>query len=113
MGQEGSTRFASSTLDNQGTPYYAFATPAPNDNPATCAAESTAGTVQSDSSCAYHMWVAWSNDGGTTWDGGGGTIPGSAASAYQGDASTLPQTDVFPATTAGAPCNVDVAVLGT
>jgi hypothetical protein len=113
VGHDTSTPFASFALDNQGNPYYAFTTPAQADNPAVCAAESTAGTVQSDSSCAYHMWVVWSNDGGTTWDGGGGTIPGSAATAYEVDASTKPQTDVFPAIAAGAPGKVDVAWLGT
>jgi hypothetical protein len=69
VGHDTSTPFVSFTLDNQGNPYFAFATPAPSDNPATCAAESTAGTVQSDPTCAYHMWVAWSADGGSTWDG--------------------------------------------
>jgi hypothetical protein len=59
------------------------------------------------------MSVAWSNDGGTTWDGGGGTLPGSAAAAYQVDPSSLPQTDVFPAIAAGSPGKVDVAWLLT
>jgi hypothetical protein len=95
VGHDASTPFAAFTLDDQGNPYYAFATPAPSDNPATCSAESTAGTVQSDPTCAHHMWVAWSSDGGSTWDGGGGTIPGSAATAYEVDPSTAPQTDVF------------------
>jgi len=108
-----STPFAAFTLDNQGNPYIAFTTPAPSANPAICAAESTAGTLQSDPMCAYHMWVAWSNDGGTTWDGGGGTLPGSAAAAYQVDPSSLPQTDVFPAIAAGSPGKVDVAWLRT
>jgi hypothetical protein len=113
IGHDTSTPFASFTLDNQGNPYYAFATPAPSDNPAVCAAESTAGTVQSDPSCAYHMWVTWSNDGGTTWDGGGGALPGSAAAAYEVDSSAQPQTDVFPAIAAGNPGHVDVAWLRT
>jgi hypothetical protein len=113
IGHDASTPFTSFTLDNQGNPYMAFATPGPNDNPATCAAESTAGSVQKDSSCAYHMWVVWSKDGGKTWDGGGGSIAGSAKTAYEVDPSTKPQTDVFPAIAAGDPGKVDVAWLNT
>jgi hypothetical protein len=113
LGHDASTPFTSFTLDNQGNPYLAFAAPGPSDNPITCAAESTAGTVQSDSSCTYHMWVVWSKDGGTTWDGGGGSVAGSAKTAYEVDPSTKPQTDVFPAITAGDPGKVDVAWLGT
>jgi hypothetical protein len=113
VGHDASTPFASFTLDNSGNPYFAFATPAPGDNSAVCAAESTAGTLQSDPSCAYHMWVVWSSDGGSTWDGGGGTVPGSAASAYEVDRSSKPQTDVFPAIAAGNPGEVDVAWLAT
>jgi hypothetical protein len=111
VGHDASTPFAGFTLDNRGNPYVAFTAPARNANPATCAAESAAGTVQSDPTCAYHMWVAWSSNGGTTWDGGGGTIPGSAATAYEVDPSTKPQTDVFPAIAAGDPGKVDVAWL--
>jgi hypothetical protein len=113
IGHDTSTPFVAFTLDNKGNPYFSFATPAPSDNPATCAAESTAGTVQSDPSCAYHMWVVWSADGGSMWDGGGGAFPGTAASAYEVDQSSQPQTDVFPAIAAGNPGHVDVAWLGT
>jgi hypothetical protein len=113
IGHDASTPFVSFTLDNRGNPYFAFATPAPTDNPAVCAAESSAGTVQSDPTCDYHMWVVWSADGGGTWDGGGGTVPGSAATAYEVDPSAHPQTDVFPAIAAGNPGRVDVAWLGT
>src|SRR5204862_2657854 len=113
IGHDTSTPFVSFTLDNQGNPYFSFTTPAQGENPATCAAESTAGTVQSDPSCAYHMWVAWSSDGGSTWDGGGGTIPGSAAAAYEVDPSSSPQTDVFPTLAAGDPGKVDVSWLRT
>jgi hypothetical protein len=113
FGHDASTPFVAFTLDNQGNPYFSFATPAPNDNPATCSAESTAGTVQSDPSCAYHMWVAWSADGGVTWDGGGGALPGTAKRAYEVDPSSSPQTDVFPAIAAGDPGKVDVAWLHT
>lgn len=113
FGHDASTPFASFTLDTQGNPYIGFATPGPSDNPVTCANESTAGTVQSDPSCAYHMWVVWSSDGGPTWDGGGGSLPGTAAKAYEVDPSTKPQTDVFPAIAAGSPGKVDVAWLNT
>ena len=69
--------------------------------------------VQSDSSCAYHTFLAWSKDGGSTWDGGGGLLPGTAATAYEVDPSKKPQTDLFPAIAAGDPGKVDVAWLGT
>jgi hypothetical protein len=113
VGHDTSTPFAGFTIDNRGNPYVAFTAPAPSENPATCAAESAAGTVQSDPICAYHMWVAWSADGGTTWDGGGGAIPGSAATAYLVDPGSSAQTDVFPAIAAGDPGKVDVAWLRT
>jgi hypothetical protein len=113
IGHDASTPFAAFALDNRGNPYIGFTAPAPADNPALCAAESTAGTVQSDPSCAYHMWVVWSPNGGVTWDGGGGTVPGSAASAYEVDPARQPQTDVFPAIAAGNPGEVDVAWLRT
>lgn len=113
VGHDTSTPFVSFALDNHGNPYFGFASPAPSDNPATCAAESTAGTVQSDPTCAYHMWVAWSADQGSTWDGGGGALPGTAAAAYEVDPSSRPQTDVFPAIAAGSPGEVDVAWLHT
>jgi len=113
IGHDTSTPFVAFTLDNRGNPYFSFATPAPGADPATCAAESTAGTVQSDPTCAYHMWVAWSSDGGTTWDGGGGAFPGTAATAYEVDAAASAQTDVFPAIAAGNPGQVDVAWLHT
>src|SRR5205085_10270318 len=106
-----STPCAGFALDDQGTPYVAFTTSGPTANPAVCGAESAAGTVQSDSTCAYHMWVAWSSDGGTAWDGGGGLIPGSAAAAYEVDPSSSPQTDVVPTIAAGDPGKVDVGWL--
>jgi hypothetical protein len=113
FGHDASTPFAAFTLDRQGNPYFGFAAPGPSDNPATCAAQSTAGSVQSDPTCAYHMWVVWSSDGGFRWDGGGGLDPGSAATAYEVDDNVLAQTDVFPAIAAGAPGKVDVAYLRT
>ncbi len=113
IGHDASTPFTAFTIDNRGNPYMAFATPAPSDNPATCAQQSTAGKVQKDKNCAYHMWVVWSKNGGKTWDGGGGAISGSAKTAYEVDPSRRPQTDVFPAIAAGDPGKVDVAWLGT
>ena len=113
VGHDASTPFTAFTIDEQGNPYIAFAVPAPSDNPAVCASESTAGTVQSDPTCAYHMWVVWSSNGGATWDGGGGAYPGTAAKAYEVDPSSKAQTDVFPAIAAGDPGQVDVAWLHT
>lgn len=120
QGHDASTPFAAMTVDKNGNPYLGFTTPAPSENPATCGAESTAGTVQTDPSCAYHMWVVWSHDGGATWDGGGGTADGApdptggaAATAYEVDPNHEPQTDVFPAIAAGAPGKVDVGYLRT
>src|SRR5205823_5239968 len=69
IGHDASTPFVGFTTDNQGNPYFAFANNL-NSNPATCSAESAAGTVQSDTSCEYDMYVVWSKNGGTTWDGG-------------------------------------------
>jgi hypothetical protein len=113
FGHDTSTPFAAFTLDNRGDPYIAFSAPGPSDNPETCAAESTAGTVQSDPSCDYHTWVVWSPNGGTTWNGGGGLIPGSAAAAYEADPTNAPGTDVFPTIAAFNPGQVDVSWLHT
>jgi hypothetical protein len=112
IGHDASTPFVAFTLDAHGNPYIAFAAPGPADNPAVCAAASTAGTVQADPSCAYHMWVVWSANGGATWDGGGGLIPGSAAQAYQVDPAAV-GTDVFPTIAAGRPGQVAVGWLHT
>jgi hypothetical protein len=110
IGHDTSTPFAAFTLDRQGNPYFGFDVNL-NSNPATCSAESTAGTVQSDSSCEYDMYVVWSRDGGATWDGGGGLIPGSAASAYRVNPTAETGTHFFPAIAAGNPGQVDVAYL--
>jgi hypothetical protein len=110
IGHDTSTPFVAFTLDRQGNPYFAFDVNL-NANPATCAAESSAGTVQSDPSCEYDMYVVWSNDGGATWDGGGGLIPGSAASAYRVNPAAESGTHFFPAIAAGNPGQVDVAYL--
>ena len=112
VGHDASTPFAAFTLDNQGNPYYGFANNL-NSNPATCSAESTAGTVQSDTSCEYDMYVVWSSNGGSTWDGGGGLIPGSAARAYRVNSAAERGTHWFPAIAAAAPGRVDVAYLRT
>lgn len=107
-----STPFVGFTTDNQGDPYFGLAVNA-SSNPATCSAESTAGTVQSDTSCEYDMYVVWSNDGGATWDGGGGLIPGSAARAYRVNPESESGTHFFPTIAAGDPGKVDVAYLRT
>ena len=112
IGHDSSTPFAGFTLDNQGNPYFGFAINA-NSNPATCSAESTVGTVQSDTSCEYDMYVIWSSDGGRTWDGGGGLIPGSAKTAYRVNPPSETGTHFFPAIAAGDPGKVDVAYLRT
>jgi hypothetical protein len=112
IGHDASTPFAGFTTDNQGNPYFGFANNL-NSNPATCSAESAAGTVQSDTSCEYDMYVIWSKNGGTTWDGGGGVIPGSAAKAYRVNSVAERGTHWFPAIAAGDPGQVDVAYLRT
>jgi hypothetical protein len=110
VGHDASTPFVGFTLDSQGNPYFAFAINL-NSNPATCAAESAAGTLQSDPSCEYDMYVVWSGDGGRTWDGGGGLIPGSAAKAYRVNPPSETGTHFFPTIAAGDAGNVDVAYL--
>jgi hypothetical protein len=94
--------------------------PPTGDNPATCSAESTAGSVQGDPSCDFHMWVVACQPGGialsgvTCGDGAGLTIPGSASAAHEVDASmTTAGTDVFPTIAAGDPGKVDVGWLNT
>jgi len=110
--QAATTKPGPLTIDSQGNPYFGFANNL-SSNPATCSAESTAGTVQSDTSCEYDMYVVWSSNGGSTWDGGGGLIPGSAATAYRVNAPSESGTHWFPAITAGDPGKVDVAYLRT
>src|SRR5437870_3784670 len=110
IGHDTSTPFVAFTLDRQGNPYFGFTVNA-SSNPVTCAAESTAGTVQSDPSCEYDMYVVWSSDGGATWDGGGGLISGSAARAYRVNPSSETGTHFFPAIAAGNPGQVGVAYL--
>jgi hypothetical protein len=110
VGHDTSTPFVGFTHDRQGNPYFGFAVNL-NSNPVTCSAESTAGTVQSDFSCEYDMYVVWSSNGGATWNGGGGLIPGSAAIAYRVNPTTETGTHFFPAIAAGNPGQVDVAYL--
>src|SRR6266513_700856 len=112
IGHDTSTPFVAYTTDTQGNPYFGLAVNA-SSNPATCSAESTAGTVQSDPSCEYDMYVVWSNNGGATWDGGGGLVPGSAAAAYRVNPIGERGTHFFPAIAAGDPGKVDVAYLRT
>jgi hypothetical protein len=112
IGHDTSTPFVGFTTDTHGNPYFGLATNL-NSDPATCSAESTAGTVQSDPSCEYDMYVVWSADGGTTWDGGGGLIPGSAGKPYRVNPVSEGGTHFFPTLAAGAPGQVDVAYLRT
>jgi hypothetical protein len=112
FGHDTSTPFVGFTLDNQGNPYFGF-TVNLNANPATCSAESTAGTVQSDPSCEYDTYVVWSHDGGVTWDGGGRLVPGSAATPYRVNSPSDTGTHFFPAIAAGKPGHVHVAYLRT
>jgi hypothetical protein len=111
-GHDTSTPFVGFAVDNVGNPYFAFATNLDSVAPV-CGAESTAGTVQTDSTCGYNMYVVWSADAGATWDGGGGTIPGSAAAPYRVNPPSETGTAWFPAIAAGAPGHVDVAYLRT
>jgi hypothetical protein len=112
IGHDASTPFVGFTLDTRGNPYFGFAINL-NSNPAICSAESLAGTVQSDTSCEYDMYVVWSKDTGSTWDGGGGLIPGSASTPYRVNPTSERGTHFFPAIAAGAPGQVDLAYLLT
>ena len=111
-GHDTSTPFVGYTTDTDGNPYFGFATNGEAVAPA-CGAESTAGTVQTDSSCQYNMYVVWSKDAGATWDGGGGTIPGSAAAPYRVNPPSEGGTHWFPAIAAAGPGQVDVSYLRT
>jgi hypothetical protein len=111
-GHDASTPFVAFTLDKVGNPYFAFDTDL-NAVAPVCGAESTAGTEQSDQSCEYNMYVIWSKDGGATWDGGGGAVPGSAAKAYQVNPPQETGTHWFPAIAADSPGHVDIAYLRT
>jgi hypothetical protein len=112
VGHDASTPFVGFTLDSQGNPYFGFAINL-DANPVICSSESAAGTVQSDPSCEYDMYVVWSSDGGRTWDGGGGLIPGSAAKPYRVNPPGETGTHFFPTIAAGAPGKVAVAYLRT
>jgi hypothetical protein len=112
LGHDASTPFVAFSLDKQGNPYFGFAINL-NSNPATCSAESSAGTVQNDYSCEYDMYVVWSKDGGKTWDGGGGLIPGSARTPYRVNPASETGTHFFPAIAVGVPGQVAVAYLRT
>ncbi len=113
IGHDASTPFAAFTIDDQGNPYFGFNSQGPSQNPVVCAAESAAGTEGSDPTCGYDMFVVWSSDGGTTWDGGGGTVPNSAAAAYQANPASQTGTDQFATIAAGDPGKVDVSYLHT
>lgn len=110
FGHDASTPFAGFVMDDQGNPYIGFANNLKS-SPTTCSAESAIGTVQSDSSCEYDMYVVWSSNGGALWDGGGGTIPGSAVTPDRVNPPSETRTHWFPAITAGKPGQVGVAYL--
>lgn len=112
VGHDASTPFVAFTLDNAGNPYFGFASDLDAVAPV-CGAESSAGTQQSDPSCHYNMYVVWSKDAGATWDGGGGAVPGSAATPYRVNPPKETGTHWFPAIAAAAPGHVDVAYLRT
>ena len=110
---DASTPFVGFAIDRLGNPYFAFANNL-NSNPATCSAESAQGTEQADTSCEYDMYVVWSNDGGATWDGGGGLFPGSAATPYKvSSGPTDTGTHWFPAIAVNNPGQVGVSYLQT
>jgi hypothetical protein len=120
VGHDASTPFAAFTIDNQGDPYIAFDMNHWDSNPATnlgltaqCAGFSTAGTLQAHPECGYDQYVVWSQDGGSTWDGGGGTIPGSAGAPYKVNPDSETGTHFFPTIAAGDPGKVDVGYLRT
>jgi hypothetical protein len=112
VGHDASSPFTAFTVDSAGNPYFGFVTNL-NSTAPVCGAESSAGAVQSDRSCEYDMYVVWSKDAGATWDGGGGTIPGSAAAAYRVNSPQETGTHWFPAIAADSPGHVDVAYLRT
>jgi hypothetical protein len=110
IGHDTSTPFVSFTIDNSGNPYFAFTVNLHSD--ATCSTKSGAA-LQSATSCEYDTYLVWSSDGGRTWDGGGGLIPGSAATAYRVSPASETGTHQFPTISAGAPGKVIVGYLRT
>jgi hypothetical protein len=118
---DASSPFASFTLDNEGNPYFAFTMNHWDPNPVTnqsniqtCAGFSPAGMLQTHPECEYDAYVVWSADGGPTWDGGGGTIAGSAATPYLvNNPATEPGNHQFAALDATSPGHVDFAYLRT
>jgi hypothetical protein len=112
VGHDTSSPFTSFAVDSNGNPYFGFVTNLDSIAPV-CGAESSAGSVQSDRSCEYNMYVVWSKDAGATWDGGGGTIPGSAATPYRVNSPQEIGTHWFPAIAADTPGRVAVSYLRT
>jgi len=113
LGHDASTPFVAFTIDDDVNPYFAFAVQGPNDNAALCSAESLDGSLQSDTSCAYNMYVIWSQDGGQTWGDGNGLVPGSASKAYQVNPPSEVGTHFYPAISVRDPGHIDVAYLFT
>jgi len=115
VGHDSSTPFATFILDDQGNPYFAFNSQDPTNatSAATCAAESSGATPNTDPACSYNTYVLWSSDGGFHWDGGGGTVPGSAATAYRASPTSQHGTSQFTAIAAGDPGKVAVTYFHT
>jgi len=110
IGHDASSPFAAFTIDNQGNPYFGFTINLQSDP--TCSTKSGAA-LQSATYCEYDTYLVWSNDGGRTWDGGGGRLPGSAATAYRVSPPSETGTHQFPTISAGDPGKVVVGYLRT
>ena len=109
-GHDASTPFVSFTIDNQGNPYFGFTINLQSDQ--TCATLSGAA-LQAATKCEYDAYMLWSSDGGSTWDGGGGLLPGSAATAYRVSPVGETGTHQFPTISAGDPGKATVSYLRT
>ena len=121
VGHDASSPFAGFTIDRNGNPYFAFTMnrwfPDPTANEANislCHGYSLLGQQEMHQDiCAYDMYIVWSSDGGNTWDGGGGLVPGSAGAPYKVNPSSENGTHLFPAIAVANPGQVDVAYLRT
>jgi hypothetical protein len=122
VGHDASSPFAAFTLDDKGNPYFAFtmnhwdpSVTTNNSLAATCSTFS-GSQIQSHPECEYDMFVVWSqvgpnaSDGPTSWDGGGGLVPGSAGAPYQ-VTDGLTGNHQYPAIAVADPGHVDVAYL--
>jgi hypothetical protein len=102
---DASSPFAGFALDSQGNPYFGF-TMNLNSDP-TCDGPTNPQTAN----CEFDTYVVWSPDGGATWKGGSGTVPGSAGTPYKVNSDQ--GTHFFPWIAAGAPGHVVVTYLRT